>query len=370
MDTTTYNKAARLPLKPGVKRGWDMRPEGVVPKTILVHTTNGRLGSAFADECNYLYTSLKVSAHYVISKQGDIVQILDPMLEAWHAGIVNDMQYANENSIGIECHFTPGESWTLALHNALTDLCLMLMQRFTIIGIERHRAVAPKRKIDPSGFEDAEFEQWRAEVFKRAATAPTNINPLPYSGASKFLMTTPHVVMDDVVSKIAAVDNPNYTKADIKLITHFYYYYATMVGMDWLLPLAQCLHETAWLKSWWAARPRRNPAGLGVTGEKQAKQPPTNNYAYHPLTKMWHKGLSFPSWDEGVQAHIGHLLCYILKDEDMNAVQLQMSNKSPRRSILGAYRGVAPQLIGLNGRWAVPGSSYGQNIANVANKLV
>lgn len=152
----------------GIGSGYDNRTRGVKPISIIIHSTNGRKGTAYISELNYILGSDVIAAHYLVGKQGQITQILDPKYRAWHAGAVNDSRFNNNNSIGIECHYTPGEGiWPIAMHEALTFLVKKLISDYTIQLVDTHRKLAiPKgRKIDPSGFEDAEFYVWRARLF-------------------------------------------------------------------------------------------------------------------------------------------------------------------------------------------------------------
>lgn len=170
--------------KRGVNKGWDFR-EYAYPQTIIIHTTNGRKNTLFGSEANFLLTSNAVSAHYLVGKQGQVAQFLDPRLHrAWHAGAVITQRWNNNNSIGIECHYTPGEgTWPTVMRNALTDLVKYLIDEFNITvpaNIETHRFVAiPKgRKIDPSGFSDAEFYVWRRRLFEPPMTKYRVISPV------------------------------------------------------------------------------------------------------------------------------------------------------------------------------------------------
>lgn len=161
----------------GVGNGWDYRSGS--PKSIIVHTTNGARFSQYSSEANYIYTTKKISAHFLVGKEGQITQFLDPLTQrAWHAGAVNDPRFNNNYSIGIEVHYTPGEgAWTKAMHDALTWLVQDLCKKYKIALpelVDTHRKVAvPKgRKIDPSGFGDAEFYVWRARLFEVPKTLP------------------------------------------------------------------------------------------------------------------------------------------------------------------------------------------------------
>src|SRR6476469_732153 len=116
-----------------------------------------------------------------------------------------------------------------------------------------------------------------------------------------------------------------YTPQDINTIVGYYWRYCAPVGIDPLLAIAQCVHETSeldpatgkWLplSTWWAQRPNRNPAGLGVTGEESTK-PPADKTGWledkRTQPSVWRKGLAFASWDESSRAHIGRLLAYAL----------------------------------------------------------
>lgn len=161
----------------GIGWGWDHR-QHADPKTILIHTTNGAKGSLYKNETRYIFQSKKISAHYLIGKEGQITQFLDVKERAWHAGAVNDSRFNNNNSIGIENHYTPGEGlWTPAMRETLTELVKFLMRTCNITSpelIETHRRVAiPKgRKIDPSGFNDVEFYLWRSSLLEAPKPKP------------------------------------------------------------------------------------------------------------------------------------------------------------------------------------------------------
>lgn len=166
MNITTLDKTTR-----GVYNGWDFR-EYAIPQTIIIHTTNGRYNSSYGSEAGYLYSAFNVSAHYLVGKAGQITQFLNPRIHrAWHAGVVSSQRWNNNNSIGIECHYTPGEGpWPIFMKQALTELVKYLIGEFHItlaVNIDTHRKVAIPigRKIDPSGFPDNEFYTWRESLF-------------------------------------------------------------------------------------------------------------------------------------------------------------------------------------------------------------
>ncbi len=172
IDQVTYRKDAHLPV--GV--GWSMRPGGIKPTTIVIHTTSATAhDTTFDAEARYLYNSHEVSAHYLNGKSGQIAQFLSPDLEAWHAGKAITA-YLNMHSIGIENHVSVGEQWTETQHDSLTWLVKRLMAQYGIAAsqIETHRAIAlpgPNiRKHDPTSWDNASFYAWRATLSPPSTT--------------------------------------------------------------------------------------------------------------------------------------------------------------------------------------------------------
>jgi hypothetical protein len=131
-------------------------------------------------------------------------------------------------------------------------------------------------------------------------------------------------------------------KNDVDLIMSYYWKYAPPVGVDPFIAACQCIFETDALRSKWAARPRRNPAGLGVHDEG---------------------GLSFASWDESVQAHIGQLLAFALRDDEANDAQKAMMQRNPRHQHIDIrMRGSGRTVGGMNSRWVRDDKTYGDKL--------
>ena len=99
----------------------------------------------------------KVSCHYFIKTNGEIIQIVPDLYIAWHAGISswkND-KYLNSNSIGIEIS-NPGhehgyKNYNLKQINSIIKLSKKLKKKYKIKkeNILGHSDIAPLRKIDP-----------------------------------------------------------------------------------------------------------------------------------------------------------------------------------------------------------------------------
>ncbi len=87
---------------------------------------------------------------------------------------------------------------------------------------------------------------------------------------------------------------------------------------------------------------------------------------------IWREGLAFPTWaDDAIPAHVGRLLAYAIPDDQANESQRALIHKAlSYRPLPTAYRGAAPTLAGLAGRWAVPGTEYPARLAAIANTII
>lgn len=100
-----------------------------------------------------------------------------------------------------------------------------------------------------------------------------------------------------------------YTRPDLNSIFKGYAELCERTGLSFAVAVGQVAEETGWLTSWWAGRPRRNPAGIGVTGAKSAN-PMTVPAAFKERVGRWIAGNSFESWSLAATAHVGRLLAY------------------------------------------------------------
>lgn len=141
-----------------------------------------------------------------------------------------------------------------------------------------------------------------------------------------------------------------YTDDEVRAIVATYYATAKSAGLDPLLVISQMILETGNLTSRWSQPPRRNPAGIGVTGQPGA-------------------GVSFPTWDEAVRAHVGRLLAYAVpKSAESEAQHRLIEEALAVRALPDSRRGCAPTLDGLTATWAMdPG--YAEKIARIANEI-
>jgi N-acetylmuramoyl-L-alanine amidase len=98
----------------------------------------------------------KVSAHYVISRDGKVVHMLNDYLRAWHAGNSSWGKNTDINSVslGIELDNNGSEPFSDLQINSLLSLLTKLKKDFNIPtqNIIGHSDIAPTRKVDPSAF--------------------------------------------------------------------------------------------------------------------------------------------------------------------------------------------------------------------------
>ena len=106
----------------------------------------------------YLQTihSSRVSSHYLVRRDGQVIQFVAPEKRAWHAGASSwrGRERCNDFSIGIELEGTDEGPFEAAQYDALVALLNRLKKRFPLGDIAAHSDVAPGRKTDPgAGFD-------------------------------------------------------------------------------------------------------------------------------------------------------------------------------------------------------------------------
>ena len=97
---------------------------------------------------------LRVSAHFLIERDGAVTQFVSCFDRAWHAGVSSfeGRETCNDFSLGIELEGTDDLPYTDAQYQALTALSRQLQAAFPAISEHRvcgHSDVAPGRKTDP-----------------------------------------------------------------------------------------------------------------------------------------------------------------------------------------------------------------------------
>jgi len=94
---------------------------------------------------------MRVSAHFLIRREGALAQFVPCALRAWHAGDSSwrARRDCNDFSIGVELEGTDDLPYEEIQYRTLALLTRALRRRYPIRDIAGHRDIAPKRKTDP-----------------------------------------------------------------------------------------------------------------------------------------------------------------------------------------------------------------------------
>lgn len=97
---------------------------------------------------------LEVSAHFLIRRDGQLIQFVSCDERAWHAGVSQwqGQTRCNDFSIGIELEGSESEPFEAAQYQSLIKLCQQLSATYPIKDIAGHCHVAPGRKTDPGPY--------------------------------------------------------------------------------------------------------------------------------------------------------------------------------------------------------------------------
>ena len=164
------------------------RPAGEQVSLLVIHNISlppGRFGGHWIDDlfCNRLDCSahpwfgqlrgLEVSAHFLIRRDGTLVQYVPVDARAWHAGksTFAGRDNCNDYSIGIELEGTDERPYTRKQYRRLVALSVLLLRACPAITPERivgHSDIAPGRKTDPGpSFDWAGYRRQLAEALAR-----------------------------------------------------------------------------------------------------------------------------------------------------------------------------------------------------------
>lgn len=147
----------------------DARNPAACVDTIVIHSmyAPGCEDELSIDACKALLDSVQVSAHFIIDRDGKIVQLVDEYDRAWHAGVScmpfegDKRDGVNHFSLGIELIATEESGFTDCQYEALVQLSLDLINRHPVKYVVGHADIAPQRKTDPWNFD---WPRYRAEL--------------------------------------------------------------------------------------------------------------------------------------------------------------------------------------------------------------
>ncbi|MEO8406842.1 MAG: 1,6-anhydro-N-acetylmuramyl-L-alanine amidase AmpD [Oxalobacteraceae bacterium] len=161
----------------------DVRPPGSDIDLLVIHNISLPPGQFGGPHICALFTNrldcdahpyfdqlraLRVSAHFLIRRDGVVVQFVSANRRAWHAGVSSfgQRQRCNDFSIGIELEGTDLEPYAELQYASLVALTIALQARYRLTDVAGHEHIAPGRKTDPGPFFD-----WRH--YRQALSAQT-----------------------------------------------------------------------------------------------------------------------------------------------------------------------------------------------------
>ena len=162
------------------------RPPGVAIDLVVLHSISLPPGEYGGEAIERLFTNrldwdahpyyaqirgLQVSSHFVIRRDGELLQFVSCDERAWHAGRSHyqGRDNCNDFSIGVELEGLEGEPFEAAQYGRLVPLLKAIASHYPVRHVAGHEHVAPGRKIDPGpGFDWTLLRQqlgWPAERF-------------------------------------------------------------------------------------------------------------------------------------------------------------------------------------------------------------
>lgn len=144
----------------------DARPAGTRVELLVIHNISLPPGEFGGGNIERLFTnrlqfdahpyfetlrSLQVSAHFLIARDGVLIQFVGCADRAWHAGesLFEGRPRCNDFSLGIELEGTDTLAYTDAQYDVLARLSRSLFAAYPLRAVRGHSDVSPLRKTDP-----------------------------------------------------------------------------------------------------------------------------------------------------------------------------------------------------------------------------
>ncbi|GIK85047.1 MAG: N-acetyl-anhydromuranmyl-L-alanine amidase [Betaproteobacteria bacterium] len=144
----------------------DERPAGADVTLVVVHGISLPPGEFRGDGVERLFTNrldagahpyyasvahLRVSAHFLVRRDGRVLQFVPCVRRAWHAGVSTwqGRERCNDFSVGVELEGTDTRAYTARQYHRLARIVRALRTRYPIAHVAGHSDVAPGRKSDP-----------------------------------------------------------------------------------------------------------------------------------------------------------------------------------------------------------------------------
>jgi len=144
----------------------DSRPPGVEVSLLVLHSISLPRGEYRGDAIERLFTNrldpaahpsfanlagLRVSAHFLVRRDGALIQFVPLQKRAWHAGLSTwrGRERCNDFSVGVELEGTDDGAFAAAQYETLFRLLKKMQAVLPLREIAAHSDVAPGRKTDP-----------------------------------------------------------------------------------------------------------------------------------------------------------------------------------------------------------------------------
>lgn len=145
---------------------FDVRPDGVPVGLIVIHNISLPPDQFGGPGVEQLFTNclnpdehpyyeqiagLRVSAHFFIRRDGELIQFVSTENRAWHAGVSSwrGRERCNDFSVGVELEGCDTQPFEAAQYERLNELISALKARYPIRDVVGHSDIAPGRKTDP-----------------------------------------------------------------------------------------------------------------------------------------------------------------------------------------------------------------------------
>jgi len=144
----------------------DARPRAAAVWLLVLHSISLPPGTYGGDAIERLFTNrldaqahpvfreiahLRVSAHFLVRRDGALQQFVPVHRRAWHAGVSRwrGLARCNDYSVGVELEGAEGRSFSAAQYRCLARLARALAARLPLRACAAHSDIAPGRKRDP-----------------------------------------------------------------------------------------------------------------------------------------------------------------------------------------------------------------------------
>ena len=160
----------------------DERPADAVVRLLVVHNISLPPGQFGGEAIVQLFTNtldlaahpyyetlrdLKVSAHFLVRREGELIQLVPCAKRAWHAGPSSwrGRERCNDFSVGVELEGADDRAYSDRQYARLAELLAALRRRYPIVDVVGHIDIALGRKTDPGpAFDWGHFRESLARI--------------------------------------------------------------------------------------------------------------------------------------------------------------------------------------------------------------